>query len=220
MKKMKLTILGFGLFLFSGHLFGQSWSFGLKAGGDLTTLTEKVTEVLPPSIVSPYTSRDFKYQPNFQFGFISKVQLNDQIGLTIEPGFIQKGAKDKNLGTNLRFGYIDVPVLFYYSLITKINLEIGPELGYRIYYRHDGNRSELPYSKRDFSAIIGLSYNVNEKINIGTRYSYGLSKMRDSIVFTKDSNGGITNVGNVDIDKQNRYFEVFVRYYLFKNYKG
>jgi hypothetical protein len=217
MKKIKLTTLVFGLFLFSGHVFGQNWSFGLKAGADLSTLKEKVTEVLPSTIVSPYTSKDYEYLPNFQIGFISKVQLNDQIGLTIEPGFIQKGAKDKNLGTNLRFGYFDVPLLLYYSPITKFNFEIGPELGYRIYYQHDGNYVGLPFSKWDFSAIIGLSYDINEKINIGSRYSYGLSKMRDNIVFTEDGNGGQSIIGNIDIDKYNRYFEVFVRYYLFKN---
>lgn len=216
MKKIKLTILVFGLFLFSGHVFGQKWSFGLKAGGDLSTLTEKVTEVLPPTIVSPYTSRDFKYLANFQIGFVSKVQLNDKIGFTIEPGFIQKGAKDKDLGINLRFGYLDMPVILYYNPITKFKFEIGPELGYQLYYQHNVNRNKLPFSKWDFSAIIGLSYDINEKINVGARYSYGLSKMRNNIVFTDDVVGGQSITGNIDIDKYNRYFEVFARYYLFK----
>lgn len=214
MKKIKSTILIFVLFFLSGHLFGQNWSFGLKAGGDLTTLKETVKETLAPSVVSPYTARDYKYLPNFQFGFISKVQLNNQIGLSIEPGFIQKGGRDKNLGANLRFGYLDVPVLFYYSPAQKINLEIGPEIGYRLFYKNNGSRGSLTNSKLDLSAIMGLSYNVNEKINIGARYSYGLSKMYDNLTLTNDNQ---TITGIVDINKYNRYFEVFVRYYLFKN---
>lgn len=215
MKKIKLTALIFGLISLSGHLFGQDWSLGLKAGGDLTSLKEKETNTFPPSSDSFIASEGFRYLPNFQIGFVSKVQLNDHIGLIIEPGFIQKGAKDIMTGTNFRFGYINVPVLFYYSPIKKINLEVGPELGYRLYFKNIGDRATLPYSKLDFSAIIGLSYDINRKINIGSRYSYGLSRTRHDWLVARDKDHAI--IGTIDIDQYNRCFEVFVRYYLFKN---
>ena len=217
MKKMKSTAIILVLFLFSGHVFGQKWSLGLKAGGDLSSIKETVTKTIPPTVIFPYTSSDYKSLPNFQFGFVSKVQLNDHIGLTFEPGFIQKGAKGGVYDANLRFGYFDVPVLLTYSPIKKINIEIGPELGYRLYFKNNSISVDFPYTKWDFSAIIGLSYDINEKFNIGSRYSSSLSKMNDNIVLTEDGNGGQSIIGTIDVDKQNRYFEVFVRYYLFKN---
>lgn len=217
MKILKLTTLVFGLFLFSGYALGQKWSIGLKMGGNLSVMNEKITGSLPSSIAFPYTFNDYQYLPNFQVGFVGKMELTDQLGLIVEPGFIQKGAKDKALDTRLRFGYLSLPVLIYYCPMSKINLEIGPELSYRLFYAINGSHVDSPFSKWDFSAIIGASYDLTEKLNFGARYSHGLSGMSESIVFNNESNEGTSVFDDVDFNIRNRYFEFFVRYYLFKN---
>lgn len=212
MKKLKLFPFFIALFLLEIETFGQNLSLGLKGGGDLTTLY--ATESKSP-IQSSFPLLGYKNLRGFQIGLIGKLQINNVFGFTIEPGFIQKGAQYKNfINTKFRMGYINVPVILFYSPIKNFNIEFGPEAGYRIYNKTNDNPRQFSFNNNfDLCAIIGLSYNINEKFNIGSRYSHGLTKMTDDVTYYDNQNNYL---GTQHIYNSNRYFEIFVRYYLFK----
>jgi Outer membrane protein beta-barrel domain len=199
MRKLNLVLLLIALTIVSINSKGQFLSLGLKCSGDLTYLNQTARPTLPFNPV-------YKYVPSFQVGLFGKFQINNAIGLAVEPGFIQKGARNSNSNYNVRLGYIDMPVILFYVPIKNLNIEIGPEFGYRIYWKVDGNSKDLPYTKKDLSAIIGLSYDLNNRINFGSRYSYSLTNWDTSIV----TNSIQTNLVS------NRYFEFFVKYSLLK----
>jgi len=213
MKKISLILLFFILFLLSLNSFGQNLSFGLKGGVDLTSLYGT-----KPNFSFQTSLLDSKSLLNFQLGLIGKSQFNDLTGLIIEPGFIQKGSEYKNSISVIRIGYIDMPILFYYSPIKDFKFEIGPEIGYSIYYKTNFNIGGWFKFKNnvDLGAIIGLSYDIYDKFNIGVRYSYGLTKLVNNVVIKYMHQDNTFEYSGYNINSYNRYIEFFIRYYIFK----
>jgi len=214
MKKFIITSICSTL-LISSQSFGQNLSFGIKAGCDMTTIKENISELNSSTI----KAGNYNYIPSFQIGMTCKYSLKESYGIYIEPGFIQKGAQTNNtFKFNYRLGYFDTPILIYYYPITKLNFEIGPEFGYQLYEKaitQNGGSSNLLLNNRfDFCALIGLNYDFNSKFNLGLRYSYSLTSMTYDLTNVTDQNNNY--LGNQRIYDYNRYFEIYLRYYFIK----
>lgn len=98
--------------------------------------------------------------------------LNPKFGLSIEPGYIQKGIY------NFKLNYIQVPTLFDYYVTDKFFVNIGPEFAYLL------NSSNIFDNRFEISGMIGLNYNFYKNFDLGLSYSRA---------FTHYMSGGIIN---------------------------
>lgn len=148
-------------------------------------------------------------------GYI-EYKISGKWGLSAEPGFIQKGGIVR-FGVNhymsvikLRLNYIQIPVLVNFHLADKFVISMGPEFAYMI-----SGEEKLPSVATGFSqfkenafelsAMAGFSYRITEHLDIGLRYSLGLTKM--SILTWTDGLGQQLSESNA----HNQYFQLLVR---------
>ena len=202
------------LFTFKGSK--QNLTFGLKGGWDLTKIFE--TESNIPSEVNvnnyPIPGRKF-YVNNFQAGFLIDYQIKKRFGISIEPGFIQKGTDFNNPeGTQVRLGYISSPITFYYLPFPWLKLEIGPEFDYRIYKKIANNSifsdEEMMKNNFDLNMLGGISFNVFKFLNVGGRYSLSLTHMTSDLIY---SDKYYNIYGTQHVYDYNRYVELYIRFY-------
>ena len=171
----------FCLIIFSeGIINAQKFKFGLLVGLDIANahLTDK-----------PDIEGDLRmYYPMIAFnanGFI-EFKSTGFVGFSTEPGFIQKGGlqkydKDnKDDDVRIQLNYIQIPILVDLYMSNKLFLSIGPELAYMINARakskdNSYDISNLYDNEFEISGLIGINYNIIEKIDVGLRYSHGLS---------------------------------------------
>lgn len=129
------------------------------------------------------------------FGVISQYKINDKFFIQPELIYTQKtgGASELNGGTSFFLrsdrDYLDLPLMVKYSFGSNFGLEIGPQIGFlikedsSISYNGSSTFEDISSEAKsvDFSANIGISYQFNSKIIAQLRYSYGLSKVFDSL---------------------------------------
>lgn len=203
-KKIKLL---FVLILLSGiNLKAQEFKFGFQAGLVLTKSQLKNT----PEPIDPFRSM-ISFSANGYLGYKSS-----QIwGISLEPGFIQKGGiqgRDiHNENIKIKLAYIQVPVLVDIYLSDKIFFSIGPEFAYLISAKakskaYSNDISGFYDKKFEISGLMGLNYTIIDKVDIGIRYNHGLIYTQ-KIIMT-DSMG--LPLG--EIKEYNQYFQLFIRF--------
>jgi len=112
------------------------------------------------------------------------------MGISIEPGIIQKGTKytfdsGDNNSAVIKYTYVQVPILGNFHLSEKIYISAGPEFSYLI-------KSKIfkPEKLFEISALIGLNYCLNEIMDIGFRYGHGITYTGRNIWTYEDSTYG------------------------------
>lgn len=152
--------------------FSQNFKFGLVAGFDIANahLTNK-----------PYGFGDNQvYYPMIAYNFNGYIgyKKSEVWGLSIEPGFIQKGGRQKSSDDYIRFNlnYLQLPILFDYYVVDKFYISIGPELSYLINAKVKSNDITDLYDRRfELSCLVGINYKIIDKLDIGLRYNHGLT---------------------------------------------
>lgn len=133
--------------------------------------------------------------------FSSRV-FNSPIGGSIEPGYLQKGAKVRD-SLHYKFHYMNLPILFHFYLSNRISVQLGPEIAYLIKAR-DVSTSPLERLKNiydhrfDFSGSASLNIGLTYYIDIGFKYNSSFIK-----VSSRDPYTGHTNL-------KNQYLELFL----------
>ncbi len=115
-----------------------------------------------------------------------------------------------------RLNYLNIPILFKYYVDSRISLNFGPQLGFLL-NTASVNKNPTSFSidsqslnssgdfKIDYGAKIGLTYLVNNNINIEIGYFQGFSNI---------SRGEIASVVNNE-SNNNSVFQLSVGYSLF-----
>ena len=198
------------LLLYSGlNLFSQEFKFGFLAGFDVAKsyLANNIPENTANSDYHPMIS----YNVNGYIGYKSKGIW----GLSVEPGFIQKGYSIKFQNHNVRFqlNYLQMPVLADIYFTDKIFLSVGPELAYLLNAKiktvsDKGDISDIYDRKFELSGIAGINYKITGKFDAGFRYSHGFMYTME-IPYT-DANGHLI----AKSEEYNQYFQLIVRYRL------
>jgi hypothetical protein len=210
------------------NLNSKNISYGIKGSFDLTKLYESETAMPTQLFENNYPIPGRKFINNFQIGFSIRYKLNEKFGLILEPGYIQKGTNFKNDAdfdarygsyTQVRLGYVNMPILLYFEPLKKFKLELGAEPEYRVYKKV----TNTPYLTDDFmknnfdlNIIGGASYDIFTFLNVGARYSLGLTRMRTDFPY----NDIYDNIyGTQHVYDYNRYLEFFIRFYYPKSNK-
>lgn len=205
--KTKTIKLILGLLLASGlNANAQNLKFGILAGFDVAN--------------SHLTNKPNGYDSRFYYPIIS-FNANGYVGyknagfwgISAEPGFIQKGGRQKGIDDDIRIhlNYLQLPILLDLYMSDKIFISIGPELSYMINAKakskHYSNNITEWYEKRvELSAIVGINYQLTDKLDIGFRYNHGLT-YTSKIIFTDEFGTELR-----DIKEYNQYFQLLVRF--------
>ena len=172
----------------------DKFDFGLKAGANYSKLLDYVN--------------DSKNKVGFQVGGYMRYSISEKIRLQPELLFSFEGGKsDFNfegtnqsimLKENISLGFINLPVMFQYKIYNGLHFELGPQIGYMVLaenkYEAKFDFGEIPiedegttniiedFNKLQFSANVGLHYDINHSFFVQFRYNRGFSKLVKSSV--------------------------------------
>ncbi|MGV6828147.1 MAG: porin family protein [Flavobacteriales bacterium] len=156
---MKLKCLFIGAFLFTSMLFSQEVDFGVKAGVNFSTLTK---------------TNGASNRTGFVAGIFGAIKLSNKLGIQADLLYSQQGAKFDVGDFNLN--YVNVPVVAKYYLIKGLNVQLGPQFGFKV----DDNISKVfgnvvKAESFDLSGLAGVGFDLPMGIRLAGRYHFGLT---------------------------------------------
>jgi hypothetical protein len=171
----KLMIIAAALFLSTAAFSQAEFSLGIKAGPNFSNIDTKS---------SPGANYDNR--TGFHGGGFALIKMT-KIGIQPELLFSQQGTTVKINQHDLKqsFNYINIPVIFKLYTIAGINIQVGPQFGFVSSAKGDtiddlGNvrtdqdiKNQLKSS--DFSAALGVGWDLPFGLSIDGRYNLGLS---------------------------------------------
>ena len=155
MKKIIFLAL---MVLFTAKSLSQGVDLGIKVGANFATLTE-----LP----------NVDTRTGLNFGAFFTIKFNDKIAIQGDVLYSQQGAEfdlDK-----VDLDYVNVPIVFKYYLVKKLNLHIGPQFGFLV-SDFDTSEFEDSYESTDVSGVVGLGLDLPLGFRVDGRYNFGLTE--------------------------------------------
>lgn len=116
----------------------------------------------------------------------------------MELSYIQKGSrenpdyeKERYDFYLMRLGYVELPVLYRMIYSDKLNFETGLGMNFLLHHYERYNSEELtsPFAKSNLCFILGLSYNINERLRANFRTNNSLFSIR-----TEKVNGNVWRI--------------------------
>ncbi len=169
----------------------------LSAGGNVSTVRwynpfELNGQTIPSN---EYDETAF----GFQGGLSVEFPVSSAFGIVVSPTFSRRGFSTNEelsgVGSRVRLDYFDLPVLFRFAPVGRFFIKAGPAISYmaRAETIRDGEPvgndeilGEL-YNVFDLSAVLGLGYDINERLTLNLRAFHGFLTVIDT-QFT-DGNG-------------------------------
>jgi hypothetical protein len=216
MKKIAFILISF-LVLNSGLILNaQELKFGVITG--LNISRRHVTNISDFTDDSKIYSSLLMPNVNMYIGYKSKSFW----GLSLEPGYIQKGGMRKNLEIRTEIfqyipqdvkyisNYLQMPVLLDLYFTKKLFLSVGPEFAYLINSKAKSENFSFDitenFQKIEIAGVLGLNYSIFKFFDIGIQYNHGVTK--SSILIWKDDFGNALGESN----EYNQYFQFKIRF--------
>lgn len=107
--------------------------------------------------------------------------------LQMELSYIQKGSrenpnyeKEKFDSYIMKLGYVELPFLYRMIYNERLNFETGLSMNFLLHHYERYNSEELfsPFAKSNLCFILGLSYNLNERIRVNLRTNNSILSIR------------------------------------------
>ena len=155
---MKKIIFLSLMVLFTAKSFSQGVDLGIKVGANFATLTE-----LP----------NVDTRTGLNFGAFFTIKFNDKIAIQGDVLYSQQGAEfdlDK-----VDLDYVNVPIVFKYYLVKRLNLHVGPQFGFLV-SDFDASEFEDSYESTDVSGVVGLGLDLPLGFRVDGRYNFGLTE--------------------------------------------
>lgn len=164
MRKISLLVL---LSVFSSAAFAQSFSFGPKAGIN----------------ISNYTGSDVESEAlvGFHLGGLMNFGIGKVFSIQPEVLFSTQGAKIDNGGQRPEFKttYVTVPVMLKFRSRGGFYFEFGPQASFKTSEDIPDQTIDHFAKNLDLAGGVGLGYQANFGLGIGARYIAGFSKVGD-----------------------------------------
>lgn len=210
MKKLVLTaVIAFSGIVGLNAQSMESLQIGARAGYNYSTLRGDVAK-----------DTDAKGLSGYNVGLFVEVPVTDRFSVQPEVQYSTQGAKweGKLLGDRkLKLQYINVPVLAKVYVADGLNLQAGPQLGFKTgaNWEYDSklfsNTTKInlddAVSGFDFGLVFGAGYKTPVGLTIDARYDLGLTN-----VFDKDNESLKTLSVSNDNDFKNGVFSVSLGY--------
>ena len=162
MKKI-LTIAAFTVFGFAS-MQAQEVNFGLKGGFNIATATGD-------------NSKDFDAVTSFHFGAMAEIPLSEKF--SFQPEVLYSGQGISINDDTLELKYINVPLMGKYYVAKGLSLEAGPQVGFLVSAKAYGNDVKDSFRTVDFGLNVGVGYKLENGLNFGARYNFGLTNIND-----------------------------------------
>lgn len=222
MEKLKILITT-ALLLHLGLIQAQNFNYGLFAGYVCAN-----AHVIKNN---EYATKLFYPMHSFNVNGFIEYRFPGAWGIAAEPGFIRKGAvvdgDNHFLGRfDLQLNYLQLPIIANLYFTDRSYIIFGPEFAYLM--SKDGNLPSLPDTYTPFekeaykmftpfeddtfeiSGMIGVNYIIIRKIDIGLRYSHGLTKFSVTSWINHRYPVGQGTMGYSNV--YNQYLQFIVRY--------
>lgn len=150
------TLLVFALLL-STSSFSQGIDLGIKVGATFANLTD-VTNA--------------STKTGFVGGAFVTIKFSDKIAIQGDLLYSQQGVEldvDK-----INLDYINIPIVFKYYILKRINIQAGPQFGTVIKDNYD---IDVDYDSFDITGILGIGIDLPLNLRITGRYGFGLSEI-------------------------------------------
>lgn len=157
------------VFLFSLSAFAQlemSFKGGLNFSKIKTTNIENANNLEYESIVGAV------------FGPSARFHLNEKLSFNSDFLFSTRGYSIYDFKTTIN--YLELNILLSYRLIRNLDLEFGPDVGFKIFINSDqSNLSNGSFNFLDFGAATGLRYSLADKFILTARYYHGITSIAE-----------------------------------------
>ncbi len=184
MRKIVITALAIIASAATTTMVAQEWSFGVKAGMNITNIS----------------NLDMDAKVGYSVGGVAKYYFNDSFALKGELLFSGQGARqsyfvaDKDMDVDEKYllNYINIPIIASYNFIAGFSAGIGIQPGFLISAKRKiGDAKKVNImdgcNKVDLSIPVEATYDFNNGISLGIRYSIGLTNIfKDSPESTRN----------------------------------
>lgn len=146
----------------------QGTTWGVKAGANLSTLTE---------------ISDFDSKIGFQFGAVAEIELSDDFSIQPEILYSTQGYTQdvQQQDVVARIDYLILPVSVNWEFVDDLNVQLGPQLGIntRSDIEVDDQESGMVnVNDVDFGLVFGLQLEIDDNFFVQGRYNLGLSDVQ------------------------------------------
>ncbi|TRX61844.1 PorT family protein [Fulvivirga sp. M361] len=190
----RILTLFFLIVAFSQSGQAQNAVIGLKAGTNISSLGGD--------------TENLSTKWGFHGGFFSSLKLSEKLSLRPEIIASNQGARNSGNGdVKFTYWYLNAPVLLQYQRATPVAFNIGVQFGTVLNAKTkgaDGDQDVTSQLKNiDFSAVIGIEYELSSSLSLEARYNYGISNASRNVIPGDDK-------------FQNRVFQLSLAYVLTK----
>ncbi|QXP58828.1 porin family protein [Olleya sp. HaHaR_3_96] len=169
MKKL-LFITAITIFGFT-NAQAQEVEFGAKIGANFTSIygdtndnVELITSVINFGVYSEISlTEKFSFQPEIMYS-IQGFSINDDVAGT-----------DDIVSLN----YLNVPLMGKYHVTKGLSLEAGPQIGFLLSAKNEDIDVKDTFKSIDVGVNLGLEYKLENGLNFGARYNFGLLNIND-----------------------------------------
>lgn len=162
MKKVVFAIFvaGFGF----AKVSAQEFNFGAKAGFNIAN-------------VSGDNSGEFDAVTSYHFGVMAEIPVATKFSFQPELLYSRQGF---SIGDDVvAMNYLNVPLMGKYYVAKGFSIEAGPQVGFLLSADAEGTDVKDLYKTLDFGVNLGLGYKLDNGLNFGVRYNFGLSNVND-----------------------------------------
>jgi opacity protein-like surface antigen len=138
----------------------------------------------------------------FQIGGFAEIKVSEKFAVQPELLYSAQGASFD--GGDINLNYLNIPVMAKFYVADAFSLEAGPQIGFLLSAKNDGEDTKDFYSSTDFGINLGAGYDFTENLSVGLRYNFGLSNVADF--------GDLEDFIGEDISANNGVFSVSLGY--------
>ncbi|GHV02786.1 hypothetical protein FACS1894159_11750 [Bacteroidia bacterium] len=199
---MKKVILILAAAALTVSASAQDFSWGVKAGANLATVTNTDGAELKPSIY---------------LGAFAEWKFTDLIGFAPELVYSRQGtsgSSSEDLGggvtvdakTKMRLNYLNVPLTVKFYVVDNLSIDVAPQVGFMLNAKAHVKATSAgtsatvnqdlgdQFNKIDFGVGLGATYNI-EKIFVQARYNLGLANLAKDYDGDDKPKNGVIQIG-------------------------
>lgn len=187
MRKLIITVTAILCLTAFASAYGGDFQYGVKLGSTLSSIrmTDRVYNHIDPDKPDIWFHY-FTHKLGLSFGAFGGLYVSESIYLGIEPGYVIKGANFSDGNAKLNLSYLNLPVIVKYKVSDRIGILAGPEFSTPVTATLDYNGLEIDMKEfydtgMETSVLLGVEYEATDQFALGLRYSYGLTKISETI---------------------------------------
>ncbi|OBQ57275.1 PorT family protein [Tamlana sp. s12] len=160
----KLLLVTAIILLGVANLNAQDIQFGVKGGLNFATISGDHTE-------------NIDMVTAFNIGGMVEIPVSEK--LSVQPEIIFSGTGFSIDDNTTALNYLNIPLIAKYYIIKGLSLEAGPQIGFLLSAKNEDLDVKDAYNNVDFGITTGVGYKLNNGINFGARYNFGLSNINN-----------------------------------------